>query len=287
MRQVILDGNNLLFAAAATTGHLTNGTVFGFLNIIRASMKRFGCEGKKEYLIAWDVPSWRKEFYPEYKANRVDEEDLAKKKFIEDMKKQKKILEQFFFPYIPVLQVTAKGYEADDIAAFYSSLVAKQQSGEAILVSNDKDWIQLVHETCSVYRPKRDVLITPQNFEEITGLQNVEQFIEYLIFMGDSVDNIEGCYGVGEVTAKKYVRGELLRGKKYDDIQEFIRTGNYYRNRNLIDMRFREQENHPFEIEYPKSEYNPDEFFKSCQFWKMASFIAKQDEWQKLLESWN
>ena len=298
MRQVILDGNNLLFAAAATTGHLTNGTVFGFLNIIRASLKRFHVEGEKEYMIAWDRPSWRKEVYPEYKMNRVDDTDLAKKKFIEDMKKQKKILEQFFFPHMPILQVAAENYEADDIAAFHSKIcrpktVEAKMAGiledntELYLVSNDKDWLQLVHDNCTVYRPKRDVLINSSNFEEITGLPTPQHFTKYLCLTGDPVDNIAGVYGVGEVTAKKFVLNQLNKGKKFDDIMEFINNGSFDINSHLINLDFEEHAIHKFELEIAPRKYDFDEFIKSCQFWKMASFIVKQQEWKDLMDSWS
>ena len=304
MRQVILDGNNLLFAAAATTGHLTNGTVFGFLNIVRASMKRFNGTDIQEYMIAWDKPSWRKEVFPEYKMNRVNEEDLAKKQFLENMGKQKKILQQFFFPHMPIQQLTAEHYEADDIAAFYSKICRpipdsaadlisltgenpNPENKELYLVSNDKDWLQLVHENCTVYRPKRDVLITPSNFEEITGLPTPQHFTKYLCLTGDPVDNIAGVYGVGEVTVKKFVLNQLSKGKKFDDIMEFMNNGSFDVNMNLINLDFEEHAIHEFELEIAPHKYDFNEFIKSCQFWKMASFIVKQQEWKDLMDSWS
>lgn len=290
MRYIVLDGNNLLFAAAATTGHLTNGTVFGFLNIIRSTLKKFIEPSQKNiFVIAWDKPSWRKTFYPEYKMNRVDEEDLAKKKFIEDMLKQKKILQEFFFPNMSLREESAEYFEADDIAAMYSEIMALIDMDDAILVSNDKDWLQLIHSRCKVYRPKRDILIDETNFLLQTGCKNPQKFIDYLCLMGDSVDNIPGVYGVGEVTALKFLEGTLTKGKKYEDIQAFYKDPNgYARNRKLISLASNDRPSDPLLLPQSKSgNYSKEEFLKVCQFWKMNSFIAKIDEWDSLLSALN
>ena len=109
--------------------------------------------------------------------------------------------------HIPV--VVKEGYEADDIIGTLAKQ-AEKEGYQVFMVTPDKDFAQLVSENIFMYRPAR-----MGNGIEIWGIPEVqkkfeverpEQVIDYLGMMGDAVDNIPGLPGVGDKTAKKFLK---------------------------------------------------------------------------------
>jgi len=162
---------------------LNTSAIFGFLNTLDEILKK---ENPTHIAVCFDAPAatFRKEIYPEYKANR----DATP----EDIKKS--------IPYVKV------GFEADDLAG---SLAKKFSSDmfEIYLMTPDKDYLQLIDNSISVYKPKSRnnpvQIITPEVFKDKYGLKSPEQYIEVLALAGDSADNIPGIPGIGEKTALK------------------------------------------------------------------------------------
>jgi DNA polymerase-1 len=133
--------------------------------------------------------------------------------------------------HIPVIEV--KGCEADDLIGTLSKQ-AEKEGYQVFMVTPDKDYAQLVSENIFMYKPAR-----MGNGIEIWGVDKVkekfevehpEQVIDFLGMMGDSVDNIPGLPGVGEKTAKKFIKeyGSLenllanthnLKGKMRENIE--------------------------------------------------------------------
>ena len=142
----------------------------------------------------------RTEMYTEYKANRDEtpEPIQAAIPIIQDILRAM---------HIPVVEIS--GMEADDIIGTLSKQ-AESEGYRVYMVTPDKDFAQLVSENIFMYRPSR-----MGNGIEIWGIPEVqkkfeverpEQVIDFLGMMGDSVDNIPGLPGVGEKTAKKFLK---------------------------------------------------------------------------------
>jgi DNA polymerase-1 len=184
--------------------------IMGFLNSIFDLLKR---EKPDYFAVAFDVGGSvdRYEIYEEYKANR----DSTPEPILDSVPIIHEILDALG---IKTLQLS--GYEADDIIG----TVAKQAEKEGLktyMVTPDKDFAQLVSENIFLYKPARF-----GGGIEIWGIDEVKnkfeinhplQVIDFLGMMGDSVDNIPGIPGVGEKTAKKFL-------KEYGSMEELYKN---------------------------------------------------------------
>ena len=173
--------------------------IMGFLNSIFDIIKR---ENPDYFSVVFDKggSSDRIEIFEEYKANR----DSTPEPILDSVPIIHEILTQLG---IKILELS--GYEADDIIG----TVAKKAEKEGLLtymVTPDKDFAQLVTDSTFLYKPARF-----GNGIEIWGVDEVKnkfevknpiQVIDFLGMMGDSVDNIPGLPGVGEKTAKKFIK---------------------------------------------------------------------------------
>ena len=173
--------------------------IMGFLNSIFDILKR---ESPDYFSVVFDKggSSDRSEIFEDYKANR----DSTPEPILDSVPIIHEILTQLG---IKVLELS--GYEADDIIG----TVAKKAEKEGLLtymVTPDKDFAQLVTDSTFLYKPARF-----GNGIEIWGVDEVKnkfevknpiQVIDFLGMMGDSVDNIPGLPGVGEKTAKKFIK---------------------------------------------------------------------------------
>lgn len=177
---------------------MNTSAILGFVNTLEDVLKR---EDPSHIGIAFDPagPTFRKEMYKEYKAQREETP--------EDIRKSVPIIKDIINAYqIPILEVA--GYEADDVIGTLSNKASKQGI-ETYMLTPDKDYGQLVKENVYMYRPK-----TGEKAYEILGIEEIkekylidgpEQVIDLLGLMGDAADNIPGCPGVGEKTAQKLI----------------------------------------------------------------------------------
>jgi DNA polymerase-1 len=138
--------------------------------------------------------------FTEYKANR----DETPEAIVIAVPYIQKILEAM---HIPV--VVKKGFEADDIIGTLAKQ-AEKENYKTFMVTPDKDFAQLVSENVFMYRPARmgngiEIWGVPE-VQEKFEIERPEQVIDYLGMMGDSVDNIPGLPGVGDKTAKKFIK---------------------------------------------------------------------------------
>jgi DNA polymerase-1 len=103
---------------------------------------------------------------------------------------------------IPVLE--AEGFEADDVIGTLAREAAEQQY-EVFIVSGDKDMMQLVTPTVKILNPQKDNLILdPAKVVEVLGVPP-DKVIDVMALRGDSVDNVPGVPGVGELTSLKLI----------------------------------------------------------------------------------
>ena len=178
---------------------MDTSAIFGFMNSLLDVIKR----EKPDYLaVCFDKGGSvsRKKLFEDYKANRNQTPEAIKiaVPYIQQ------ILEAM---QIPVIEKA--GFEADDIIGTLAKQ-AEKEGFQTFMVTPDKDFAQLVSENIFMYRPAR-----MGNAIEIWGIPEVqarfeierpEQVIDYLGMMGDAVDNIPGLPGVGDKTAKKFLK---------------------------------------------------------------------------------
>ena len=189
---------------------MDTSAIMGFMNSLLDLIKR---ERPDNLAVAFDKggSSDRKEIFEEYKANRNETPDAIKiaVPYIQEILKAMQI---------PIL--IESGYEADDIIGTVAKN-AEKNNYEVFMVTPDKDFAQLVSENIFMYRPAR-----MGNGIEIWGVEEVQkkfeiidplQVIDFLGMMGDAVDNIPGLPGVGEKTAKKFL-------KEYGSMENLLRN---------------------------------------------------------------
>ena len=173
--------------------------IFGFMNSLLDVIKR---ERPDHLAVCFDKGGSvaRTEMFEAYKANR-DETPEAISIAVPYIQAILKSM------HIPVVELA--GYEADDIIGTLAKQ-AEKEGFQTYMVTPDKDFAQLVSENIFMYRPAR-----MGNGIEIWGIPEVqakfeverpEQVIDYLGMMGDAVDNIPGLPGVGDKTAKKFLK---------------------------------------------------------------------------------
>lgn len=219
MKKVVLvDGNNLLFRsyyATAYTGNImrnkdgfpTNG-LFGFVNMINKIIS----EEKPEYMmVAFDIgKTFRHEKYERYKDGRRETPDDLKLQF----PVAKKILTAMGIKYLE-----CEGYEADDIIGTISLWCDKDPEYEALIVSSDKDLLQLISDETVVklLKPKDYIMMDKETFLNTYGFDPIHM-IDLKALMGDASDNIPGVRGIGEKGAIKLISQYNTIDNIYADI---------------------------------------------------------------------
>jgi DNA polymerase-1 len=172
---------------------------FLFANILRRLIKDY----QPDYLgVVFDTkgPTFRDKLFEKYKAQRPPmPDDLSVqipyvRKFCEAMR-------------LPILEF--QGYEADDVLGAMAKQAAKKNL-EVLLITNDKDMMQLVNDGVRILRTgsggaKADVIVDEKKVEEILGVPP-EKVIDLMALMGDTVDNIPGAKGIGEKGATELIR---------------------------------------------------------------------------------
>ena len=178
---------------------MNTSAIMGFMNSLLDVIKR---EKPDHLAVCFDKggSQERTEMFTEYKANR----DETPEAIVIAVPYIQKILEAM---HIPV--VVKEGFEADDIIGTLAKQ-AEKQNYQTFMVTPDKDFAQLVSENIFMYRPARmgngiEIWGVPE-VQEKFGVKRPEQVIDYLGMMGDSVDNIPGLPGVGDKTAKKFLK---------------------------------------------------------------------------------
>ncbi|NPA52473.1 MAG: 5'-3' exonuclease [Aquificae bacterium] len=210
-RVVLIDGSSYIYRAFYALPSLTSpkgeptGAIYGFIRMISKLLK----ELQPEYIaVAFDYPgkTFRHEEYKEYKATRKETPDELKAQ----IPKIKQILKLWGIKVIEI-----PGYEADDIIATLAKK-AVEKGFEVIIVTPDKDMLQLVNDKIKVLNPVNDELFDKDKIKEKYGIYP-EQFVDFLTLIGDKVDNLIGVHGIGTKTAQKLLN-------QYKDIEEIYKN---------------------------------------------------------------
>ena len=206
MKLVILDGNSIVNRAFygirnlnAPDGTPTNA-IYGFLTIMARLLEDYAPEA---ICVAFDThaPTFRHKANADYKATR--------KGMPEELAVQMPILKDVL-DHMGVRHYEKEGYEADDLLGT-AGKICTEKGWECIVVTGDKDSLQLVTDRVSVCNVKTRmgqteyILYTPEVFREEYGF-DPPRMVDLKSLMGDSSDNIPGVPGIGEKTAKELLK---------------------------------------------------------------------------------
>jgi DNA polymerase I len=211
-RLFLIDGMSHIYRAYHAIRNLSNSkglatnAIYGFTSMLRKLIQ----EQKPEYIgVAIDLegPTVRHEKYEAYKATRkpMPPDLVVQIPYI------LKVCEAFRVPVI-----SYAGYEADDVIGTLSQKATEQQL-DSIIVTSDKDMLQLVSDHVRVLDAMKDnLLLDAQKVEEKLGVRP-DQVADLLGLWGDASDNIPGAPGIGEKGAKELIR-------TYGDIENLLKN---------------------------------------------------------------
>lgn len=194
---LLIDSNSLANRAYYAIPPLDNGSglqtnaIYGFMNMLHKIL----ADERPEYVCAvFDcrAKTFRHRMYPEYKGTR--------KPMPDDLAAQIPVLQELLTK-LGIKTAFLEGYEADDIIGTLS----KRFDNETIIVTGDRDSLQLVSDTVSVHLTKRGIADVAKYTPQALAAEGFapEQIVEYKALAGDASDNIPGCPGVGDKTARR------------------------------------------------------------------------------------
>ena len=201
----LLDSYGLIYRSyfAFVSHPLTNkagenvSALYGFFRSLAMILKTYR---PQYFLAAFDsrTPTFRHEWYPEYKATRD--------KTPEDLHAQIPHIEKILTT-LGITCLRKDGFEADDIIATLACRAA-QEGRRCVIISGDKDLAQLVGDFVSVLKPDKSEALAHCGIEEVKEHWGVApaQMLDYLSLIGDASDNIPGVKGIGPKTAVKLLQ---------------------------------------------------------------------------------
>ena len=205
VRLYLVDGSGFIFRAFHALPPLTRksdglpvGAVAGFCNMIWKLLvdMKAQADAPTHLAVVFDhsEDTFRNKLYDQYKAHRPPPP--------EDLRPQFPLVREATRAFgVPSLELP--GYEADDIIAAYACKV-RDLGGEVVIVSSDKDLMQLVGERVSMLDTMKNVKIGPEQVVEKFGVLP-EKVVDVQALCGDSVDNVPGAPGIGIKTASALI----------------------------------------------------------------------------------
>ncbi len=237
----LIDGSGFIFRAFHALPPMTrsDGTpvnaVLGFCNMLIRLLTEFGVA---RIAVIFDAKgdNYRNEFYPQYKANR----EAPPPELIPQFGLIREATEAFCLP-----QVELEGYEADDLIATYTRL-ARERGEEVVIVSSDKDMMQLVQPGVTMFDPIKYKGIGPAEVFEKFGVAP-DRVVDVQALAGDPTDNVPGVPGIGIKTGAQLISeygdlesllaraGEIKQPKKRESLIEFAEQARVSRRLVLLD----------------------------------------------------
>ncbi|MCF8069294.1 MAG: DNA polymerase I [Desulfobacterales bacterium] len=196
----LIDGSAYIYRAYHAIRNLSNSSgmptnaAYGFTRML---MKLFDDRSPDYVALFFDAkgPTFRHEQYTEYKANRPPMPD--------DLSVQIPYIKEISAGFnLPVLEI--QGFEADDLIG----TIARQAEAagfSVVMVTGDKDFIQLVTDKATIWDPMKDKIIDMKSVRENFGVEP-KQMIEVMGLSGDTADNVPGVQGIGPKTALTLIR---------------------------------------------------------------------------------
>jgi DNA polymerase I len=173
-----------------TSKGLPTGAVYGTISMLC----NFIVAHKPTHMVicydSQDGQSVRKEIYPEYKANRVQ---------VNAVSAQERIIRRII-DLLGIQSTAVSGYEADDLIASVTEKFKREM--DIVIVTGDKDMLQLIESGVTVYDPMKDIYYSEQTAKDKFGVAP-SQISDYLALVGDKADNIPGVKGIGPKAAQE------------------------------------------------------------------------------------
>ena len=282
-RLFLLDAYALIFRAyyalikmpRITQAGFNTSAIFGFVNTLEEILRK---ENPSHIAVCFDPqgPTFRNEAFEEYKAERAATP--------EDIKLSVPIIKEIVKAYnIPVVEV--EGFEADDVIGTLARR-AEKEGFTTYMMTPDKDYGQLVSPSILQYKPAyRGQDFEIRGEEEVCGrydIERTEQVVDLLALMGDKIDNIPGCPGVGEKTAVKLIK-------------EFGSVENLIANTDRLKGALRKKvEENAEQIKFSKflatirtdvpTDISPDELERKPEDWSKLKAIFHDLEFRSLID---
>ncbi len=195
----LIDANALCYRSyyaikglSTKKGQATNA-VYGFINTLKKILREY----KPEYMaVCFDVgkKTLRQEKFAEYKIQRPP--------MPMDLVSQIPVIKEVLRAYnLPVLEY--EGYEADDIIATVAKKMERKNI-EVVVVSDDKDMYQLLNGKIRIFSIRKEKIVGEEEVKADLGIAP-NRIVDFIALAGDSVDNIPGVHGIGDVTARSLI----------------------------------------------------------------------------------
>jgi len=216
-KTLLVDGNNLIkIGFHGVKDYFHNGQHIGaiwhFLNTLRKFLEE---NNYNKVVVFWDSDtnsSQRRIIYPKYKLNRRDDSNEFKQASYESQKQRvKQYLEEMF-----VRQVEVEHSEADDLIAYYCQI---SEDENKTIFSSDRDLTQLISEKVTIYSPSTKRYYKMGDTIKMSDFEVPHFNVKTIkILTGDSSDNIDGIFYLGEKTLFKFFPELLERVVEIPDI---------------------------------------------------------------------
>lgn len=193
---LIVDGSNFLCRAYFAVGEARQGefssVARAFFSILLSDLNFLEA---RHCAVVFDAPggSFRDDIYPEYKNREESEHSRMIKKYVSKM--------AYVLRIAGIRVYRIKGIEGDDLIGSAATSAVKLKNTKAFIASTDKDFAALVTDRIHLLRPQKLILDADGVFEHY-GVKP-EQVVEYLMLLGDKIDNIPGVPGIGHKKAVK------------------------------------------------------------------------------------
>ncbi len=208
-KTLIVDGNNLIHRTywtakmqsqrtnKNTPDDISNLHIYFTLNATLSYITKFNPD---KIFFVWDEKkeyskNARKVEYENYKGNRTQDSTPH-----QNNEAIKTILHA-----VGIVSIYPRELEADDIVSY----LCNEIPGSKVIVSVDKDFIQLIKESVTLYDPIRKIEYTNERFKELTGSDSVEEWLTCKCILGDKSDNVSGIPGYGKAKLQKYLKSSL------------------------------------------------------------------------------
>lgn len=232
LRLYLVDGSSYIFRAYHALPPLTRksdgtpiGAVSGFCNMIYKLLTDMRDEHDPTHfavIFDYSAKTFRNDLYPQYKANRPEPP--------EDLRPQFPLVRDATRAFnLPCIEL--EGFEADDLIATYARQ-AEALGGEVVIISSDKDLMQLVSDRVRMFDTMKNKMIGRAEVVEKFGL-GPECVVDIQSLAGDSTDNVPGVPGIGVKTAAQLIAefgdldsllaraGEIKQQKRRENLIDF------------------------------------------------------------------
>ena len=278
----LIDGSGYIFRAFYALPMLNSplGTpvnaVLGFMNMFMRLTAKINCD---YCLVLFDAKrqNYRNEIYPEYKGTRKE----TPEELIPQFPIIRKAVEILNLNYLEM-----EGFEADDLIATYAKQ-ATDKGYEAVVVSADKDLMQLIRDGVEFYDSMKDKFFTPEDVKEKFGVYP-DKVVDVQALAGDSIDNVPGVPGIGIKTAAELINqfgsldevltkaGEIKQNKRRETLLANIDNARI--SKKLVELKQDVEVEHAIE-DYVCKAPNLDDVMSFIEEYDLKSLKIRAQKW--------